>query len=95
MRLFALLLFSVVILSACQRITETKTNETSEINPFEYCSSIELAEDSAAYYECVSDKICDICLERNLKPSTDEYIRCEKDLRNAAFVRQQMQIRGF
>ncbi len=91
MKLNALFIFTILFISACSNSPNTQ----AELNPFEYCNSLELAKHSEQYQQCVTNKIQQTCTSRGNTPGSDEFVKCANDLQNATFVRQQMQIRGF
>ncbi|MGB5251808.1 MAG: hypothetical protein WBN68_03675 [Sedimenticolaceae bacterium] len=63
-------------------------------NPSEYCRSQGIAEGTDGFRNCVSNYIHQYCMSQGLTLGTEEYASCEASLRNASFLRQQMQIRG-
>jgi hypothetical protein len=63
-------------------------------NPFEFCRSQGLAVDSEAFEECVAEAIEQRCAAAGA-PGSDAHARCVQQQRDATFVRDQLQIRGF
>jgi hypothetical protein len=63
-------------------------------NPSEHCRSLGLQEGTEDFQNCVSSKIQESCLSRGLQPGSPEYADCESNLRDASFLRQQLQMRG-
>jgi len=63
-------------------------------NPFEYCRGQGLAVDSEAFEDCVAEAIEQRCAAAGA-PGSDAHARCVQQQRNATFVRDQLQIRGF
>lgn len=95
MKLTVIFILSLFLLSACTQPSEHGLGKLSGENPFEYCRSLELADNTEEYQQCVASKINEICTSHGAIPGSDAYAKCEHDLRKATFVRQQMQIRGF
>jgi hypothetical protein len=65
------------------------------VNPAEYCRAVGAVEGTEGFSNCVSNYIHQLCMEQGLDPGTQEYATCERNLREATFLRQQLQIRGF
>lgn len=65
------------------------------VNPAEYCRSVGVLEGTEGFRNCVSNYIHQLCMDQGLEPGTEEYATCERNLREATFLRQQLQIRGF
>jgi hypothetical protein len=64
-------------------------------NPAEHCRRLGLQEGSEGYAGCISNYIADYCTGQGLQAGTAAYAECEKILREASFLRQQLQMRGF
>lgn len=63
-------------------------------NPFEHCRALGVGTASAEFEECVNAYILERCSTVG-EPGSDAHERCARDLRDATFVRDQLQIRGF
>jgi|GEM_PF-1841953 len=63
-------------------------------NPFEVCRGRGLAVDSEAFDDCIGAIIERRCSPVGA-PGSDAYDRCVEQQRDAAFVRDQLRIRGF
>jgi hypothetical protein len=73
----------------------TKQPPSGTQNPSEHCRSLGLEEGTEDFQNCVGGKIQDTCLSRGLQAGSPEYADCESNLRDATFLRQQLQMRGF
>lgn len=93
MKFLSITVLCFLFLSACSN--SPNTGQNVEANPFEYCNSLELAKNSEKYHQCVTSNIQQICTSRGLTLGSEAFAKCDSNLRNATFVRQQMQIRGF
>jgi len=80
-----------VLLAGC---TGQQRSPSGSMNPSEHCRSLGLREGTEEFQNCVSGKIQETCLSRDLKPGSVEYTQCESNLRDATFLRQQLQMRG-
>ena len=82
----------VIISGGCSGVSSPDSNG---LNPFEHCRRLGYKEITEEYNQCISQYIEQQCTKEGQTPGSDGYRKCEKNLRNAAFVRDQMQIRGF
>lgn len=85
---FALAVFLVGCASQQQAPSGTQ-------NPSEHCRSLGVQEGTEDFQNCVSSKIQETCLSRGLEPGSPDYAGCESNLRDASFLRQQLQMRGY
>ncbi len=86
-----MLVILVSVLSACS----TAPSDGSGQNPFEYCSSQGINDGTEEYNNCVGEYIHKYCTEQGAESGTEEYRKCGSSLREATFLRDQMQIRGY
>jgi hypothetical protein len=82
----------VLLLAGC---ASQQQGPSGTQNPSEHCRGLGLQEGTEDFQNCVSGKIQETCLSRGLQPGSPEYAGCESNLRDATFLRQQMQMRGF
>ncbi|MCI0667368.1 MAG: hypothetical protein L0Y43_04860 [Methylococcaceae bacterium] len=81
----------LLITANCSGIREPGT---AGLNPFDYCRQQGLTEVTEDYNRCIADYIEEKCTAEGTEPGTEDYRQCEANLRNAAFVRDQLNIRG-
>ncbi len=85
----------VSVLPACSTAPSDGSGKMSGQNPAEYCSAQGIADGTEEYNNCVSEYIHKYCTEHGAEPGTEAYRKCASSLREATFLRNQMQIRGF
>ena len=83
------------VLQACTTAPADGTSGRSGQNPFEYCNSQGMGDGTEEFDNCVADYIHQYCKERGAEPGTEAYRKCTSSLREATFLREQMQIRGY
>jgi len=71
-----------------------QSTETAQ-NPTEYCRSLGLEVGTEGSTNCVSNYIHQYCMSQGLAPGSPGYAQCEVNLREAAFLRRQLQMRNF
>ena len=82
----------VAMLAGCG---STEERDTTGKNPAEYCRQQGLSEGSDEHASCLNDYINQVCTAKGLEIGTEDFGRCESNLRDATFLRQQLQIRGY
>lgn len=85
----------VSVLPACSTAPADGSGRMLGQNPFEYCSALGINDGTEEYNNCVSEYIHKYCTEQGAEPGTEAYRKCASSLREATFLRDQMQIRGF
>jgi len=85
----------VSVLPACSTTPADGSGRMSGQNPFEYCSAQGIDDGTEEYNNCVSEYIHKYCTQKGAEPGTEAYRSCASSLREATFLRDQMQIRGF
>ena len=85
----------VSMLSACSTAPTGESGKMSGQNPFEYCSAQGINDGTEEYSNCVGEYIQKYCTEQGAEPGTEAYSKCASSLREATFLRDQMQIRGY
>lgn len=85
-------LLVVAMLAGCG---STEERNTAGKNPAEHCRQQGLSRGSDEYAGCISGYINQVCTERGLEIGTEDFRRCESNLREATFLRQQLQMRGY
>ena len=86
--------YSVILLALLLAGCASQQGPSGTQNPSEYCRSLGLQEGTEDFRNCVSSEIQETCLSRGLAPGSPEYAACESNLRDATFLRQQLQMRG-
>ena len=81
----------VLMLSGCA----TSQNDSTGGSPADRCRNKGFQEDSNEYQQCVNAYLDEYCKSQGLTPGSNEFIECMDSSRNATFLRNQMQIRGF
>ena len=84
-----------VMLSACSTAPTDGSGKRAGQNPFEYCSAQGMNDGTDEYNNCVGEYIQKYCTAQGAEPGTEAYRKCASSLREATFLRDQMQIRGF
>ena len=85
----------VSVLPACSTPPADGSGGMSGQNPFEYCSAQGKEDSSEEFNNCVGEYIDRYCTEQGAEPGTESYRKCASSLREATFLRNQMQIRGY
>jgi hypothetical protein len=85
----------VSVLPACSTTPADGSGKMSGQNPFEYCSAQGIDDGTEEYNNCVNEYIHKYCTGQGAEPGTETYRKCASSLREATFLRDQMQIRGF
>ena len=88
---YSVIVLAVLLAAGCA----SQQGPSGTQNPSEHCRGLGLQEGTEDFQNCVSGKIQETCLSRGLQPGSPEYAGCESNLRDATFLRQQMQMRGF
>ena len=83
------------VLPACSTAPTDGSRKMSGQNPFEYCNARGFDNGTVEYNNCVSEYIHKYCTEQGAEPGTETYRKCAASLREATFLRNQMQIRGY
>ena len=86
------LVLAILLVAGCAGTQEG--GQGGAQNPSEHCRSQGIAEGTDGFRNCVSNFIHQYCMSQGLTLGSEEYARCESSLREATFLRQQMQIRG-
>ena len=81
----------VLVLSGCA----TSQNDSTGGSPADRCRNQGFREDSDEYKQCVDAYLDEYCKSQGLTLGSDEFVKCMDSSRNATFLRNQMQIRGF
>jgi hypothetical protein len=68
---------------------------TEAQNPFNYCAAQGFERASQEFAACVDDYIVQACAAAGHAPGSDGYGECARDLQQSAFVRQQLEQRGY
>ena len=86
--------YSAIVLAVLLGGCASQQGPSGTQNPSEHCRSLGLQEGTEDFQNCVSSEIQETCLSRGLQPGSPEYAACESNLRDATFLRQQLQMRG-
>lgn len=90
MRVHSLLLLCGLALAGC-----TRSSSAEMANPDTHCAREGHQRGSEGFATCVDTYIAQVCTARGHEPGGQGYARCEEDLRQATFLRQQLQLHGF
>ncbi|MGB5304603.1 MAG: hypothetical protein WBO06_05945 [Gammaproteobacteria bacterium] len=85
--------FIIVLLAMLTACAAQQT--TGSGNPANICRDKGLEVDSDAYKSCVAEATNNECIARGLQQGTDEFSKCQDEVRKATFTRQQLQMRGY
>ena len=85
----------ISVLPACSTAPADGSGGKSGQNPFEYCRAQGIDDDTEEFNNCVGEYIDRYCTEQGAEPGTESYRKCASSLREATFLRNQMQIRGY
>jgi len=85
----------VYVMLACSSSPPDGSGKMSGQNPFEYCSAQGFNDSTVEYNNCVGEYIHKYCTGQGAEPGTEAYRKCAASLREATFLRNQMQIRGY
>ena len=64
-------------------------------NPFSHCSAQGLEQGTDEFSRCVNDYVAEACAAAGHPAGSNAYGQCVEDLQKGAFVRQQLEMRGF
>lgn len=64
-------------------------------NPFNFCIEKGLEQGTSDFDACVNTRIAQLCTEAGYAEASGAYGQCVEQLHKDAFVRQQLQMRGF
>lgn len=63
-------------------------------NPHTHCRAEGYAEGSEAFSSCVDDYIASLCTAEGHRPGEPAFDHCDRQLRDATFLRQQLDVYG-
>lgn len=85
--------FSVALslgLTACAGEPSTRA-----ANPHSHCAAQGLSQGTDDFDKCVNTYVADLCTGRGHELGTPEFGKCASDLQQGAFLRQQLEMRGY
>ena len=89
MRTALIILSTGLLLAGCSR-----NSEPTVANPHNHCVGQGLERGSDEFRSCVDDFIATTCVANGHEPGSKAYAGCDDQLRQATFLRQQMEIFG-
>ena len=77
-------------LSACAGEPSTRA-----ANPHSHCAAQGMSQGTDDFDKCVNTYVADLCTGRGHELGTTEFGKCASDLQQGAFLRQQLEMRGY